>query len=563
MQSKILICLVFFLFLQAMPVHSADEDVLFPRSQIIKIQVYFWKKIFTEIKVDEGVFHDSELVLPIYRKISLTGLSNREANSQIKQARQEIQEKLSDLAQALERGWNLTASQQELLDKFYVGITPDELRQSMDRIRFQGGLMERFRQGIIRSGAYLPFIQATLHEQRLPLALGYIPHVESSFNLMSHSKTGAKGIWQFVYSTGREYMRVTPYVDERKDPFTSSKASARLLKKNFELLNSWPLAITAYNHGPNGLKRIVETMGTDELGHLIRHYKSRSFNFASKNFYAEIMAAWDVAANYRQYFGELDLDEPIYFQTVRLSHAMSLTSLTALLNYSREEILNLNPALQFPVSQGYVPIPDYYPVKLPYHPSGIQFNPDLARDTEAQVVSSEPRSVVVRSGDTLFGLARANNLTVEELAQLNGIPMDNPVIYPGTTLNLPAVSNEISVEISSRSPLTRYVQVGSGDTLKRIARTYNVDIDDLMTENRITREDSLFPGQSLKLPGKWLPYLKELETTARIRKRVVQRGDSLYSIAVESGISLSKLMQANGLTHTSVIYPGQELVISL
>jgi membrane-bound lytic murein transglycosylase D len=76
--------------------------------------------------------------------------------------------------------------------------------------------------------------------------LAYLPHVESSFNPKAYSKFGAAGMWQFTRSTGKQYMTVSYAVDERRDPILSSRAAARLLKRNFKKFQNWPMAITAY-----------------------------------------------------------------------------------------------------------------------------------------------------------------------------------------------------------------------------------------------------------------------------------------------------------------------------
>ena len=97
----------------------------------------------------------------------------------------------------------------------------------------------------MRSGAYLKKIRQILKQKKLPTDLSYLPHVESSFNPSAYSKFGAAGMWQFVRSTGRRYMRVDYVVDERRDPILSSYAAARLLRDNYARLGTWPLALTA------------------------------------------------------------------------------------------------------------------------------------------------------------------------------------------------------------------------------------------------------------------------------------------------------------------------------
>ena len=110
--------------------------------------------------------------------------------------------------------------------------------------------------------------------------------------------------------TGRLYMNVNRKVDERLDPAKATRAAARLLHDNYSALGSWPLAITAYNHGRGGMLRAQSEVGSSDITKVINEYRGPLFGYASMNFYSEFLAAVDVYNNYQQYFGELALDTP-------------------------------------------------------------------------------------------------------------------------------------------------------------------------------------------------------------------------------------------------------------
>jgi hypothetical protein len=82
-------------------------------------------------------------------------------------------------------------------------------------------------------------------------------------------------------------------VDERRDPIASTRAAARYLRVLHHRLKSWPLAISAYNHGPGGIVRAVHSAGSTDIGDIIRRHHSARFGFASRNFYAEFLAVLD------------------------------------------------------------------------------------------------------------------------------------------------------------------------------------------------------------------------------------------------------------------------------
>jgi len=189
-------------------------------------------------------------------------------------------------------------------DKRVFALVKKDFYRASRNIRAQLGQKDRFREGIERSGLYMDEIKRIFKEFNLPVELSLLPHVESSFQIGAYSSAGAAGIWQFTRGTGRLFMRVGYDVDERRDPILATYGAAKLLKKNFESVGSWPLAITAYNHGLQGMKRAKKRFGSD-IVKVIAKYKSRTFGFASQNFYAEFLAALHVIKNQNKYFPKL------------------------------------------------------------------------------------------------------------------------------------------------------------------------------------------------------------------------------------------------------------------
>ena len=96
-----------------------------------------------------------------------------------------------------------------------------------------------------------------------PSELVALASVESGFSARVRSSAGALGIWQFTRSTGREFLKITRYRDDRLDPARSTQAAAELLQSNYQALGSWPLAITAYNYGTAGMERAASEFGSD------------------------------------------------------------------------------------------------------------------------------------------------------------------------------------------------------------------------------------------------------------------------------------------------------------
>jgi hypothetical protein len=171
------------------------------------------------------------------------------------------------------------------------------------------GRREAFRRSLLRSRAHLSPIRARLQQEALPNLLAYLPHVESGFVGTARSHAGALGLWQIMPATGRELgLRVDAIEDQRLGSSASTSAAARYLASAFDVLGSWPLAVTAYNYGIGGMKAAAESVGSVRIDDLIGGYSGPAFGSAVKNYYAQFLAAAHVAENVDYYFPELHGD---------------------------------------------------------------------------------------------------------------------------------------------------------------------------------------------------------------------------------------------------------------
>ena len=348
---------------------AASSEVLaaadpFPLYESLQINVDFWMKVYTEYGLSEGIIHDSSNLSIIYE---VTQLEDEERPGAHKINRKRIKaakEKYRNILNRLARG-NPPSSpeEQRVADLFRPNATRKDFECAKRNIRCQLGQRDRFEEGIIRSGAFLDQIKEVFASYGLPADLAYLPHVESSFNHQAYSKARAAGIWQFTRPTGKRFLKIGHLLDERRDPIASSHAAARLLRENYEVLGDWPMAITAYNHGLSGVLRAKRSKRTYEA--IFEEYKSRSFRFASRNFYSEFLVARQVAKNYRQYFGELELDKPPKTQEVVVEDTVPLKELARNFNVDLADIKSLNPSLKPLVYKGKKSLPRGYTLRLP------------------------------------------------------------------------------------------------------------------------------------------------------------------------------------------------------
>src|SRR6516165_7927429 len=322
---------------------EAAEDPM-PRPPQLDRDVQFWIRVYTQIDTNAGFLHDQSNLGVVYETLRFAPDSPpSERQRLVDQSRERIAAALRRIAAGGDA--EVSAEDQHIRELWGAEGTPARLRAAVDDIRFQLGQADRFRSGVIRSGAWETHIAETLANLGLPAELAVLPHVESSFDPSAYSKVGAAGLWQFMRSTGRRYMRIDGAEDDRLDPFRSTEAAAQLLAYNYRVLGTWPLALTAYNHATAGVRHAKETMGTDDIVRIVRSYSSRTFGFASRNFYVSFLAALDIDHNPEKYFGPLPKETEARFQELEVPAYVSAASLEHILKIDAAQLRVLNPAL--------------------------------------------------------------------------------------------------------------------------------------------------------------------------------------------------------------------------
>lgn|GEM_PF-734047 len=338
-------------------------DAVFTADDFILDQARFWYAIYAEVGDDEGLLHDPFYPDLVFRKVSAPGQGRGSAKiveGHVHQLQGEIRAMLAkDTASWTPQERKLRATFPDYWDSTGIIL-------SCDRLRFQRGLKGKYRAGLERSYRYLPLIDSIMLAEGVPERLRFLPHVESSFYPFAYSKVGAAGMWQFMKSSAKRFkVKVTYQVDERRDPQVSTQAAARMLAYNFRLLKSWPLAIVAYNHGPGGLAVAARQTGTRDLGTIIKSYYSNSFGFASKNFYAEFLAASSIALKADSLFPDLRKMEPLQYQYLILSKPLATRYLCTVTGLTPDELEEYNLGLRPTTFRGTAQLPKGFALRLP------------------------------------------------------------------------------------------------------------------------------------------------------------------------------------------------------
>jgi len=446
---------IFSFFSVALNAQSIRNEKLFPLPKVLEPNVEFWKNIYAKYSEREVVVHDSWQMDLIYEVVNLDSLfQGASVSSRIEWKKiDQIKKKYSSILLGLARHGKIDVSKLRGEEKriallFPPDATSKDLRAAAKRIRGQSGLRERFRLGLLRSGKYMAEMKRIFNDADLPLELLALPHVESSFNHEAYSKLGAAGLWQFTRSTGRSYMKVDYNIDQRLDPLVATESAAKLLAENYRALGVWPLAITAYNHGRNGMKRAKRKFG-DDLGKIAFYYRSRSFGFASRNFYSEFLAALHVSSNYQDYFGEIKFYRPTPYIEFDLPDYITVNTLIKKVDVSLEVFKNFNPALRSPVLKSQRRIPKFFSIRVPYR-KGLDLKKlyaEISPDSkyQGQVAASWH---TVRRGENLSQIARRYRVSMAKLMTANNIRNAHR-INVGQNLQIPGRTGAIRTSVSS------------------------------------------------------------------------------------------------------------------
>ncbi|RDB36294.1 MAG: lytic transglycosylase domain-containing protein [Spirobacillus cienkowskii] len=263
----------------------------FPYLSCLKNNVRFWERVYTEIDNHEAFLHDKRNLSRIYAILTLpTNKSQR--TELVERHKAKYYKILYSISRKLHQPSYKWTSEELRVAKLFKKneLTQKYLFEAMDNLRIQTGLKTQFEAGIQRSINYLPSVFPIVKQSGLPLELALLPHVESSYNSLAGSKVGAMGLWQIMPGTMKMFEGERA-VNKRTDPVVSTKVAMKILKSDFDKIQNWPLTLTAYNHGVNGMLRAIDETGSRDLCKVITHYNSSSFQFASSNFYAQFLAA--------------------------------------------------------------------------------------------------------------------------------------------------------------------------------------------------------------------------------------------------------------------------------
>ena len=448
---------------------------------------------------------------------------------------------------------------------------------------------------------YIPIFEQALEQEGLPLELKYLPVIESALNPDAVSRVGATGLWQFMLSTAKGLgLEVNSLVDERRDPIRSSELAAKYLKQLYEIYGDWSLAIASYNCGPGNVNKALRRAGGGKQDFWDIYY------YLPKETRGYVPAF--IAANYVMTYhndhniGNALAKRPVLTDTIHITQRVHFDQISEVLGIPVEELRVLNPQYRRDEIPGDIrPYALTLPSKQVYsyivsEDSIVNHNSaKYARRTTAvpggEISDSETQLVVkyhkVKRGETLSIIARRYGVSVSTLKKWNGLrssrlktgqrlrintyqrvakkeepetvqeelaenKVEQPVEKPNTTV-------QQSVDVD-----TKYHTVRRGETLGLIAERYGVTVSRLKDWNDL-RSNKIFVGQRLKVVSMVDKGEIEVEGDADVQENAtthkVRRGESLFSIAEDYGVTIDNLKEWNNLSSSS-IDAGQTLIVN-
>jgi membrane-bound lytic murein transglycosylase D len=446
-----------------------------------------------------------------------------------------------------------------------------------------------------RSGLFRPHILGELRKNGLPESLSWLPLIESGFKVHALSKARALGLWQFIASTGYRFgLNRDYYIDERLNPIKATSAAISYLKELHQLFGDWTTVLAAYNCGEGRVLREISTQNINYLDNFWDLYEKLPRETARyvPRFFAVLHILKDPA---KYGFEDLPIDPAIDFETVQVNREVHLETIATAIGVPEEDLKNLNPELRYSILPN-----DTYTLLIP---SGSKDQllaeidnlplaslPKLAFDETPRTAAYVTHRV--RQGETLSNIAASYGTSTERIREANDL--GNGRIVSGKKLKIPlkgaipAVCETPSLA-KAKEQSTAYHTVKQGDSLWNIARQYCTTAQKIKALNNL-ESYSLQNGQVIKIyeptvkpPQKEMkknlakneqiakPQQKDakagvvkIEQTQKpqqkdVKKYVVKKGDTVYTIAKRTNMSLEEFLNINRITPRSKIFPGQEL----
>ncbi|MCB0456472.1 MAG: LysM peptidoglycan-binding domain-containing protein [Flavobacteriaceae bacterium] len=361
------------------------------------------------------------------------------------------------------------------------------------------------------SDYYFPMFEEEMARQDLPMEMKYLAVIESALDPKATSRVGAKGLWQFMFQTGKMFgLEVNSYVDERTDPLMATEAAAKYLKSLHKSLGDWDLALAAYNSGPGNVSKAIRRSGGRT-----NYWNIREFLPRETAGYVPAFLATMYIFEYAEEHGFKSHGPKFPYiatDTLHIKKMITLEQVAKVTNLDIAEVEFLNPSYKL----GIIPVikDENYVLRLPvdaigkfvnneeaiYELAETEFN-DREKPLPQLFEQNDKIRYRVKSGDYLGRIADMHGVSVTQIKRWNGLKSNTLkvgqrlTIYPkGANLG---AQGENTAMAKTENPKTYTVK--SGDTLWSISKKFpNVSVEDLKKWNDISG-NNLKAGTKIKV----------------------------------------------------------------
>lgn len=423
---------------------------------------------------------------------------------------------------------------------------------------------------------YFPMFEQTLDKYNMPLEIKYLAVVESALNPTAGSHAGAKGLWQFMYGTGKVYkLNVTSLVDDRFDPIKSTEAACQHLLDLYNTYDDWFLALAAYNSGAGNVNKAIR-----RAGGLKNYWAIWPFLPKETRGYVPAFIAVNYVMNYSQEHNLYPTDPGIIadgVDSVTVRNPLHFEQLNEMLNIPMEDLKFFNPQYKASI----IPASEKNPMSLRLPEKYINVFIDNEEELyifktkrgidreklEEEMKKISDRSVhIVKRGESLGSIANKYRISVKQLKTWNNLK--STTIYPGQKLIVYS-SGAPMAQAGNSKPVMRSTEqsthiVESGENLSVIAKKYKCSVTDIKEWNNL-KSTTLKVGQKLKVYPPTNMKKQNVETTTSNGYIIytVKSGDNLWDIAKKfDGVTVDQIKKYNNLNNSSVLKIGQKLKIS-
>lgn len=378
--------------------------------------------------------------------------------------------------------------------------------------------LPKIRRIIGLSTYYFPIIEEILDEYDVPQELEAMAVIESALNPKAVSRARAKGMWQFMYSTGKQYgLQMNSFVDERFDPVASCRAAAQYLKDSYMVFGDWALAIASYNCGLGNVNKAIRRSGGKRDFWSIYQYLPRE----TRGYIPAFVAALYTMKYYPEHgIVPEQISLPAHVDTFHVNKMLHFQQVSDVIGIPIEHLRDINPQYTHDIIPG---TEKTYILNIPFNYTNafaekeaeiyaykdtVFFNEKaITKIKETGGSDGQRISHKVKSGETLGSIARRYHTTVANIKKWNGL-RSNTIrigqrlyIYGSAPGGSSSGSGKSTAKASTSTSSDGYVTytVKKGDSLGKIASNQGVSLSSLYKLNNLNSKSKIYPGMKIRI----------------------------------------------------------------